>query len=492
MPLFVDSLELVRAPGVSVMELAPPVIIEGQVIGYMGFVFQGEWGPDNVVTEPASTTEFMAMYFPPGSPHTSAGYYALMRRRGLALRPVRILKTGVAAYKTAAAGTGTYTATAKYKGTLGNSITVTWGTATDADAAHRDITVELTNSVTGTTREVYRNVVVAIDGTVDVSSSILLASFVFSHTADALPVAGTTVTLASGSEASITLTEYQAALDLLAARQDIFVVCTDDPGDSLRPTVNDALVDHVADTRSRLAVIQTNVQNAAWATVKSTINTHSPTYRSDRVVACGAWVYVQDDTGTERASPFATFVASALVSTEPQQSHAWWDDRITAKYAGISSLYAPFSTGDEGVQGDATDLGVCLPIRLDNGAYAALHDRTTSLTTGKRFITTRRIKDFLARSLRSGLRSFTNGINWRGRQLEMKGIVDEFINRQAPGVRPDEPRVVAWRTDIDSVNTSASVAQGRFNILLEGQTPSVMEKIGLVFNVGESVTVRET
>lgn len=488
--LFVDSVETQQAPGAYVVELAPPRVIEGLIGGFIGYAFQGEWGPVNVATEPGSTSEFLAMYFPAGTPHTSAGYRGLMRRRRMPLRPVRITNGAATAAVTAAAGTGTYTATALYPGTVGNSIVLTWKAATDGDAAHRDLVVTLSHAVTGSTSERIRNVVFGTDLTF--TNSALLASLTFA-TASALPAADVTATLIGGTNGSaVTSTHYRTALALLALRSDILVVVTDDPGDSIRDAVNDELVAHVLSKRDRLGVIQTTPANAVWADVKTYINTHSPTVRSDRIIPCGAYVQALDDAGAAQTVPFTTFVASALANLEPQQSHARWEDLATQYYSGIAGVVAPFSTDDDDLRGEATNIGVLLPIRLDTGAYAALHDRTSSLTSGKRFITTRRIKDFLARSIRSTVQSYVNNINWRGKQTQIKALVDNFLNRQGPAVRKDEPRIIAYSTDINSVNTPESIALGGFNLALDAQTPSVMEKIGLMFNVGETVSVRES
>lgn len=493
MSLFVDSFELQRAPGAVAIEVAPPVTIDGLILGYLGIPFAGEWGPVNVVGEPSGTAEFLATYFPPGSPHTSQGYRALMGRKRLPLRPVRIAKNAVKAVTTASAGGGTYTATAKYEGGLGNSISLTWKAATDGDADHRDVEVLLTNATTGETRERLRNVVVG--NPPSVTNSRLLASLTFSLSADALPAVDTTVNLGATTAGSdgdaIALAQYTAALTLLALRKEVLVVATDNPGDSLRADVNDAVVAHIAATRNRIAVLQSCNQSETWANVKAYVNAHSPSVRSDRVLHIGAWVQTKDDAGAIQTTPFATYIASALCSLEPQQSHAWWNDLVTAMYGSVAGIVAPFSTDDEDVRGEATDLGICLPIRLDSGAYAALHDRTSSLTSGKKFTITRRLKDFFARSITTGVVSFVNGLNWRGRQLDVKTVVDEFLGRQDAAARPDDPRLVAWSTSI-SPNTPASTAAGNFALAFDGQTPAVMEKIGLLLNVGEGVTVRET
>ena len=131
---------------------------------------------------------------------------------------------------------------------------------------------------------------------------------------------------------------------------------------------------------------------------------------------------------------------------------------MTQFYSSIAGVYAPFNTSDADIQGDATDLGIGLPVRLETGDYASLHDRTSSLVSGKRFTVTRRLKDFFARSILASVQSFVNGSNWRGKHLEIKALVDRFLKDQSPKVRRDDPRVVAYSTNIDGVNTSSSIA----------------------------------
>jgi len=79
-----------------------------------------------------------------------------------------------------------------------------------------------------------------------------------------------------------------------------------------------------------------------------------------------------------------------------------------------------------------------------------------------------------------------NGPSLRGRHLEVKALVDGFMARQVTA-----QRCVAYSSAIDGVNSPASLALGQFSLALDAQTPSVMEKIGLLLNAGETVTVRE-
>ena len=485
-PLFIDSLTQARAAGAYAVEIVSPRVVEDRIVGYVGLPMQSEWGPDNVVGEPAGSADFLVTYFPPGSPRTSTGYRALVGRKKMPLRPVRVMKSdAVAASRVLTVTGGTLTVTALYKGTLGNSITTQVKAATDGDVTHFDLEVVLTNPTTGTTRGTIRNIEAGVDPELPGDESLLLASVAWGGTPSAIPAADVSpvaLTLGSNGTGSVGSTEYNAAIDLLAARDEVLVVVTDDVGAAARAAVNARLLLHAqTTTRNRLVVLQGDV-SASWSTAKTTV----ATVRGDRVLFCGAWVQVYDDSGATVTSPFSTFIASALANLEPQQSHAWWDDAVTTLYAAIVGIVAPFNTSDPDVQAEATEQGVCLPVRLESGAFAALHDRTTSLTVGRRYAITRRLKDFFARSILSTVRSFVNGPSLRGRHLEVKALVDGFMARQVTA-----GRCVAYSSAIDGVNTPASIALGQFSIALDAQTPSIMEKIGLLLNAGETVTVRE-
>jgi hypothetical protein len=485
-PLFIDSLTQARAAGAYAVEIAPPRVVEDRIIGYVGLPMQSEWGPDNVVGEPAGSADFLNTYFPPGSPRTSTGYRALVGRKKMPLRPVRCMKSdAVAASRVITVTGGTFTISARYKGTLGNSITAQVKAATDGDVTHFDLEVVLTNTVTGTTRGTIRNIIVGTNPTLSGDEALLIAAPTWGGTPTATPATDRSpVALSTGSNGtgSVEATKYNAAINLLAARDEILVVVCDDVGSSARASVNARLLLHAqTTTRNRLVVLQDDV-SAAWSAVKTTV----ATVRGDRVLLSGAWVQVYDDSGAVVTSPFSTFIASALANLEPQQSHAWWDDTVTALYSAIVGIVAPFSTSDPDVQAEATEQGITLPIRLESGAFAALHDRTTSLTVGRRYAITRRLKDFFARSILTTIRSFVNGPSLRGRHLEVKALVDGFMGRQVTA-----GRCVAYSSAIDGVNTPSSLALGQFSIALDAQTPSIMEKIGLLLNAGETVTVRE-
>lgn len=486
---FISSPAEARYPGAFALETAPPRQIAGVSSGYIGLVGQFDWGPSQQVVTVESPAHFLNTFAPAGSSRASTGYWALMKRKKLVLKIVRVLSSdAVPASKTDAGTGGNLVSTAKYPGTMGNSITRTIAAATDGDTAKRDLTYTLTNAVTGTTVEVYRNV--SLNVSPDVSQSKLLASIAFSGGTMTVWPANGTANLASGSNGSaIVATDYTGTLGsadkgvaLFEAHSDVRVVCHDDCGAGIRATVNTGFIAHAADRGDRLALLEGD-QNASWSTVKGLMTGSLVT---DRCIFTGAWVKVLDDAGVKQITPMSTFLASVLVNFLPMESHAWWDDKITDFYAGIEEIYAPFATDSATIKAEATEKGICLPVQLASGRFAALHDRTTNQTTGKLFAIRRRITDFLAVSILRNIPSFVNGPNVSEQQRLLKSQVDTFLSSQVKaGV------LVSFSTDILTVNDSASIAAGGFAIGIDAKTPSIMERILLLLNAGETVTVRE-
>lgn len=489
MGLFVDNEASARKAGVFVIEQAPPVVIEGVSNGRIGICLQSEWGPLSTVVEPESGDDLLNIFFPAGSARTSTGYYAMRGRKKGVWSIVRVLGASSAAAAKTITGTGGNTViTAKFHGTTGNSISCAQTDATDGVSTHKKLTFTLTNSVTGTTTEIYDNVSCddSVALSVDVSQSILLASIVVAGAQTAWP-ANATASLTGGSDGSAVIaSEYDTALTLLDLEDDVRVLVADGVADSILDGVNDFLVAHAVATSDRMTVLQGDPDNT-WAEVQTGVATSADTYRNKRVIYSGAWVDISNDAGISVISPFATMIATALVNKEPQESHAWWADEVTDFYAAIQSIHAVFSTASESIQGDATEQGICLPIRLPSGKYAALHDRTTSLTLADRFATTRRIKDFFAKSWKNAMTTNVNGPNIESRQNEIVMASHTFFDEQVQGGR----LLKGYSIDVTSANTPTSIGQGKFKVKLNGTNPSVMEKIFLIMNVSPFVVVSD-
>lgn len=495
MALFIDSASAAHSPGAYAIEVPPPRIIDAVSSGFIGLVGQFAWGPVQSVYTPANGADFLDTFEPAGSPRSSSGYYAVMKRKGFTCKVVRVLANDAVAATAVMAGTGgNLTATAKYKGTLGNSLTITQANPASGISGVKDYTVTLTNSVTGTTQEVYRDVPLPSGGnatTVDVSKSKLLASLVLAGTMTVFP-ANATVTFGSGSGtpgsngSALASSDYTGTaggadkgVALFETQSDVRVLVHDDCGNSLRAAVNLAFATQATTLRDRRAILDGNSDAADWATVQGYVVSGLV---SDRVTFCGAWVQAYDDGGVARTVPFSTFLATAHLNLEPQQSYAWRDPTCTTYYGNVIGAVANFSVAAPTITDQATETGaasICLPYKTASGVWVALHDRATD----KSFAVTRRIKDFLALSILPALDPFVNGPNVASENLAIKAAVDQFLADQ---VR--KGRLIAAVTDT-SLNTAASMALGQFYLSVNGTSPAAREKIFLMVNVGPSVVV---
>jgi|SRR6266498_2297941 len=611
MSLFTTSISVIKQPGVFLIEVASPTVIDGVPNGYVGIVGRGEWGPVNAMYIPTSGADMLNTYFPLGTPHNSTLYYAMMRRKQVPWAVNRILggtaglqppkdiafvvtgtpgattyrytitsvnatgesmashevivttgnatltgsnhndlswpavtgATGYSVYRTVSGGTPSSVGkistaqagltlndtglaasgaspttnasgyapsicnlldasgvavlrlTGKYAGVLLNSASrasAVVSAATDAVANHFKLTVTITDAVTGLLTEVYDNLqTIATAILPDLTSSVLLSSASLINTPITRPLNGTYFFYDGSDGAAPTAADYNNGFNNLGTTSLVRFVGIDDCGDSIRAATNANLMAHVDAKGERMAGFQGNQGNALAAVL-----TDVASYRDDRAIYSGSWVNVNDDAGTPQVSPFWSFIASAIANLEPQQSHAWWDDRVTTFYKGIASIPTTVNTSDDGVRDQCTQAGVCLPIRLDSGAYAALHDRTTNLAVNRRFSVTRRIKDYLALSIRAGIPGFVNGPNTTDQQRALRNSIDDFLTREVvrgrlvtPPASAAVPNPVPYNIDAKSQNSASSVAAGQFILVISGTTPAPMEQIIILMNVGNTVVV---
>lgn len=392
----------------------------------------------------------------------------------------------------------------KYPGPMPNtSMTAVVANDTGGDATKFDCTVSLTdpNGVTGTTAEPYRSnkstATVSLPTATAIGNGYLLASFALVGTPAVRPANGTYSFVGGSNGAAIASTDYDTAFTLLDTQDDILVYVVDDCGDTIRAATNAVIATHVATKTDRFGIIQCN-QSDSWTTIKGTSGNGVGVQR-DRRLMYTAWVNVFDINGNEAISPWGTFMAAAMCNLQPQESVAWWDTTATDYYnpGAVSSLVATqFNPQDETIRGDATDLGIALPIKLSDGRYATLHGRTTSLLINERFNTTQRIARFWAKSLQVGLSPQTNGPNNAPQRRLTKAQVTDFMRREATAGRvaiADETQpsypfgAPIFSVDVVTGNTLQGISAGQFVVGLSAQNPSDMEKIIILLNSGTAV-----
>lgn len=489
--VFVDNQQSVSRPGVYAIEQSPPRIIRGISNGYIGYIGKSAWGPVFTGYLPESGDDLLKTYEPAGSPRTSTFYYGLMQRLSATWFICRILGTGYATALLARAGTGGgITGTAKYPGALGNSIAWTIAAASNGDATMRDLTFTLTDPTTKTTKEIYRNVPITV-APVDVSKSRLLGSLVFTGTMTVWP-ASATANLATGSDGAATgSADYQTALDQLVLEDNVRIVVTDDPGDTIRAATNANVVAHCVANANRVCFLMGN-QGNTWAQVK----TDKASYVSDRVSYCGNWIQVYDDGGVLQTSPLATMIATVRNQIGVHLSVARRDDATLKYFQNVKGIVAAFSPQTDTIMDEATTNGVMLSFKVASGRYGLLHGRHTNNTGASLYEVTRWYKDYLALSLVPQLGPYVNGPNDAEENNEIKGVVIRFMKEEerlkhvVTSKDQSGKPIAAFSVDIDSVNSATSLANGDFNIQIDAKTPGVRERTFLLFNVGETVTVR--
>lgn len=405
----------------------------------------------------------------------------------------------------------------KYPGTLPNTAgSVATSAASNGDANSFDLTATLTNSKTGSTVEKWTNLkdftTVALPSNMNGGRSTVSPSTVAnSYLVDKVLLLGTpaarpgnaTWTPSNGSNGgTIAGTDYDAGCTALASQDNILVVTADDCGDSIRADVNAAIYAHVLAKTDRFGFLSLS-QGDSWATVKGSSGNGVGVYRH-KLIKYFPWVNVRDIDGVEQKSPGASFAATATANLDPNEPDAWWDEKVTEYFTGISSLdSSTFDPGDETIQGDATDGGIALFIKLDSGRYALLHDRTTSLTVSERFGMTQKLRRQMARELKVGLAPWTNGPNDDASQRAVaRAMTRYFADRARRGWVAVQTKAyldtypmwaigeAMFTVDGDAGNTADTVAAGEYAVAANVVTPSVMEKLLVLFNVGTGPVIQ--
>ena len=334
MPVFVTSTSTVSRHGSFAIDKAPPAAITPTGTGVCALVDQLPWGPSQILTTPTGLKDLYNQTAPPGMPHNTQGWFALIRKAWAnnVLKFVRVLGT-TAAQATAVIATVApvtiWTMTLKYSGVNGNVVTCTSSPASNGVAGNIKLTVTVMGA-SGTTSDVVDNLPTAAAPAVapDLSKLILLGTLVFG-------VGGTavlgTVTFGGGLDGTINALAYtgtQGANDVGIAKleSDLTVrhCFTADPGNTLRAGVNAALLAHVGFMGDRVTYINGNSGQTAAAAQTDVAN-----YRSTRVVYVDPWCYILEDVASAKTLvPTAAFAASVAAQLSPSTPIAWKNPEV--------------------------------------------------------------------------------------------------------------------------------------------------------------------
>lgn len=134
--------------GVNFLDLPPPASPIGAVSRKIGIVGDFPWGAPNVPRTCYSFDDVMAYFAPKVFATGVSGSDAFKAFVGAKFPgPVVVVRidatSAVARASSYTVSGGAWVGTCPYKGALGNDVTITWAAATDADSAHRNLTISI-------------------------------------------------------------------------------------------------------------------------------------------------------------------------------------------------------------------------------------------------------------------------------------------------------------------------------------------------------------
>lgn len=478
------------------IERTPPAVIRALGTGKVILVCATPWGPDGEVHQPADAADRMMKFAPPGMDHLSSGYLAMIQKAWTDLRIIRVL--GTAAAKAVAilddTGADCITVTAKYKGVAGNSISLVVSDASDGDVNHFNLTATITGA-SGSYSETFPNLNYSGTGSDSVPSftqSYLLSAI--AKVAAGRPDNGT-FTMATGADGAIDAGAYTGTastgnkgIALAETQKGPLMLITDDPGDTIRPTSNAAVLAQAATKRDRVGIV-----NGDSGLALSAVQTDKATYTATAEgIYVDGWVYIHDDVdGSEQLVPPGPFLASVLSQLSPSTSPAWKDEEVGKMLAGIVRLETPRGDG----AGSNTEKGIVTLIAEEDGGhrFEAGVVMCAPSTPAKRNITRTRMGHYMVMSVTTSLRPSVDAPSVPLNQMDVVMAIDRFGRglKAAQNTDPNHtPHLLDWRMrNLASFNTANDLNAGKFTVPADAKTSPAMEQIFFSVQYGETVEI---
>lgn len=452
--------------GIYIDELRPPGKISNLGSAVVAIIGQFQMGPYDATT--IGSSKQLTDLFGAGD---YEGFKTLLGKTFSNLVVKRVKGTGKkAAFGTLMDGAGTpansITVTAKYEGNYGNTITAKTLAATSLDVEQVNILVTY-----GSITELFENVSLAKLSTAIEGDLAILTK---ADGATLPPATAQTITLTQGSDGTVATADYTTALSDLEAYDGLTIMIADQGTQD----INLALIAHCNKMGDRLPIL-----HLPKGTTKSQAITAIAQLRSaaDRGILAWPWVYQYNmyKDVTELSNPAAW--AASLISQIPEE----WDPAIAdgAKYVtGIKGL--EFTTLNRQDYIELKNAGIMAWEFDKDIGYKIKSGITMSTDPVLSMVFRRRMSDKLTSEVAAGLKPYQNKPNTEDNQADALGAVTRYLQDFK-----DKKRIKNFVVDGDSMNTSTTLANGEFHILMMVQLYSSMRYIVLHAQVGETVLI---
>lgn len=481
------------------VQIVPPsvTLLNGVPTNILGIVGTATWGPTNSPTIIGSMAQYASTFGAVQARTYDMGtaVAAAVLQGAANFRCVRVTDgTDVAA--SGLIGTNGVTITAKYTGTLGNSLSVTLATGTAASSWK--VTVQLPNqqaevfdNITGTGNALFVNIAAAINlGTSGLRgpSQFVVAS---AGVGTAAPSAGT-ITMSGGTDGATTITGSVLVGVDTVPRKGMYclrgtgasVAMLTDVSDSTTWSTQVAYGLSEGTYMIMVGPIGDTIANAATVKATAGIDTYAAK------LLFGDWVYFLDTVnGLTRLISPQGFIAGLLSNLSPQNSS------LNKQLYGIvatqkSSQNQQYSSAELQVLGQAGIDVIANPVPGGSyfGARFGHNASSNAVTNGDNYT---RLTNYIAATLAAGMGIFVGKLQSPSVRQQAKATIDSFLaGMQQQGQIGTADGSACFQTVLDNSNNIASrVALGYMQADVRVTYLSVVEKFLVNLEGGQSVKV---
>lgn len=483
--------------GVNTFDIAPPASAVGALSKKVGIVMHLGWGDQNLVTEITSFAQFRSLFYPEAFGDIDTDTYPAMKallgkRFPGPFYVCRINPTGtpdVATVYSYTVSGGAFVGTAKYTGTLGNAISVTWAAATDADSAHRNLTISI-----GTTYSVtYENVTLTsvlslgnpyITWTASSSPSALPAAAASpsSTTAgvDGVAVAGDYV---GSSSSSVGIRKFYAGNVNV---DSLFVA---ECPSAILNAVNIGLVAYADDAGKNGEVYLCSVASQT----ASAAATYAASYRSGTSKVVYTWPRLIGPNTFDATFPDVTVDGNAFAAVMGAAVDPWMspEGKTSARYL---TWVTDLETNDspDGTIDTLADAGVSSFYNEDTLGVIMIPAVTTNITSGQENLQRSRYRDYVNSNLSAIAIQYLGlptDVDLTGQTLgetsgSLVGAITAFLQAEK-----DKRHIAAYSVDPFGSNTQDDIDAGDFTVAVAVDLFAPMRRIVLKTTIGSTVQI---